>query len=441
MTKNPTGRFMDQRRSLQPTLGNTLVRKMLWPDNIRAAWKRVRTNAGAPGVDDVTIADFEEWARPRWHRIRRALLGGTYRPQPVRRVEIPKPSGKGMRTLGIPTVLDRVITQAIAQVLQVILDPEFSESSFAYRPGRSAHGAIRQIQRASQAGYRIAVDLDVEKFFDEVNHDRLMSRLAQRVPDRELLKLVGRYLRAGVSIDGVVHPTAKGTPQGSPLSPMLANLVLDELDKELERRGHRFARYADDILIVVKSKRAGERVLESIADFLERKLKLRLNDDKSSVRRLYDCTFLGFGVRQGSKIGWSPETTRRFKRRIRQLTNRNWGVSMERRLRELATYLRGWMSYFGLSGHYRPIPELESWIRRRIRMCYWQMWKRPRTRIRNLIKLGMGKREAISTGMSSKGPWHLSRTRATQVAMSNDWLAEQGLVSLKDLWVKSAPLR
>ncbi len=440
MTRNPTGRVIDQRQSLQPTLGNTLVRKVLEPDNIRAAWKQVRSNAGAPGIDDVTIAEFEDWARPRWLRIRRALLSGTYRPQPVRRVEIPKPSGKGMRALGIPTVIDRVITQAITQVLQGMLDPDFSESSFGYRPGRSAHGAIKRIQRARREGYRIAVDLDVERFFDEVDHDRLMSRLAKRVHDRELLKLIGRYLRAGVSIDGRVHPSRKGIPQGSPLSPLLANVVLDELDQELERRGHRFARYADDILIVVGSKRAGERVMDSVATFLERRLNLRLNADKSGVRPLDDCAFLGFGFRR-TKICWSPETLRRLKHNVRRLTNRNWGVSMERRLRELAVYLRGWMGYFGLSGYYRPIPDLDSWLRRRIRMCFWHMWKRPRTRIRNMLKLGAGKRQAILTGISSKGPWHLSKTYATQLAMSNVWLAEQGLVSLKDLWVKSAPLR
>ena len=344
------------------------------------------------------------------------------------------------RLLGIPTVIDRVIQQAIAQVLTPLFDPEFSESSFGFRPGRSAHGAVKQVRRYIRLGRRVAVDLDLAKFFDGVDHDVLMSRVARRIADKRLLRLIGKYLRAGVWVDGQVHPTREGVPQGGPLSPLLANIVLDDFDKELESRGHWFARYADDVIVLVRSRRAGERVMASLTRFLESRLKLRVNTEKSRVVPTNECAFLGFGFRR-NKICWSAKTLARFKREVKRFTHRHWGVSMERRLRELGRYLRGWMAYFGLSEYYRPIPELDGWIRRRIRLCYWVQWKTKRTRIAHLLALGAKRRRAILTGASSKGPWHMARMLSTQHGLSNAWLAQQGLVSIRDLWIQLAPLR
>lgn len=385
----------------------------------------------------MSIEEFPAYAREHWLSLRKALLEGSYQPSPVRQRMIPQPDGRGLRQLQIPTVTDRVILQAIQQVLAPRLDPSFSESSFGYRFGRSAHGAVKQVQRAIREGYRVAVDLDVEKFFDRVDFDILMARLGRHVPDQRLLRLIGRYLRAGVWIDGQLHPTRQGIPQGSPLSPLLANLVLDDLDKELERRGHRFARYADDAVVLVRSHRAGQRVLASVARFLRRHLKLEVNSEKSQVVPTDQLTFLGFSFR-GTKISWSAKTLARFQREVKRLTNRNWGVSMGRRMQELERYLRGWMGYFWISEYYRTIPEIDHWIRRRVRMCYWVQWRGARTRIGNLLKMGVSRSHAILTGRSSRGPWHLARTKATQLAMSNEWLAQQGLVSVKDLWVSFA---
>jgi RNA-directed DNA polymerase len=409
------------------------MERMLDPNNLKRAWKQVRANRGASGVDGMTLAAFPDFVRMRWADIRQSLSDGTYRPQPVRRHTIPKPTG-GERELGIPSVLDRVIQQAIAQVLTPIFDPDFSASSFGFRPGRSAHDAVRQVQGYIRAGYRYCVDLDLEQFFDRVDHDVLMARLARKVSDKRLLKRIGRYLRAGVSVEGTVHPTREGVPQGGPLSPLLSNIVLDELDKELERRGHRFARYADDVVILVKSRRAGERVMASITRFLERKLKLTVNRQKSRVVRTDEVEFLGFVFRRG-KIRWSERSFERFKARVRRLTSRTWGVSMRYRLRELGRFLRGWMGYFALSEYYRPLPEIDQWIRRRVRMCYWKQWGRPRRRIGMLLRLGVNRREAITTGRSSLGPWTMARTPVTQQAMSNQWLKAQGLVSVRDLWI------
>jgi RNA-directed DNA polymerase len=269
-----------------------------------------------------------------------------------------------------------------------------------------------------------------------VQHDVLMSRVARKISDKVLLGLIGRYLRAGVMVEGIVHPTDWGTPQGSPLSPLLANIVLDELDKELERRGHHFARYADDLLILVRSQRAGVRVKATVTRYLTQKLKLRVNEQKSQGVPTNDCTFLGFTFR-GTKIRWSEASFAEFRHKARRLTGRSWGVSMQHRYDKLNRYLRGWMNYFGLSEYYRPIPGLDGWLRRRIRMCYWKQWRRPRTRIRNLLNLGTGKRQAILTGLSRKGYWHLAKTLATQTGMTNRWLAQQGLLSIRDLWLKA----
>lgn len=432
---NPTGGVEGARRIAQPALHVALMERVLAAENLRRAWKRVKANRGAPGIDGMHIEDFAQFARERWPSIRERLVDGNYRPQPVRRVLIPKPGG-GERPLGIPTVTDRLIQQAIAQVLTPIFDPGFSASSFGFRPKRSAHGALRQVQADVRAGYRIAVDLDLAKFFDNVRHDILMARVARRVGDKRLLALIGRYLRAGVMVGETFEPSELGTPQGGPLSPLLANILLDDLDRELERRGHRFTRYADDLLILVRSHRAGERVKMSITAYLGRRLKLPVNEQKSRVAPVDECEFLGFTFRKG-KLRWSASAFEDLKHRVRQLTGRSWGVSMAWRFHKLAQYLRGWMGYFGISQYYRPIPELDEWLRRRVRMCYWKRWRWVRTKVRNLLALGTGKRAAIFTAISSKSYWHLSRTLATQTGMTNAWLEGKGLVSIRALWMKA----
>ncbi|UCV04944.1 group II intron reverse transcriptase/maturase [Dechloromonas denitrificans] len=434
-TLNPTGGAGDRRGLAQPALHEDLMEAVLSPANMKQAWRRVKSNRGAPGIDGLRIDDFPAYARDQWPAIRQSLNDGRYQPQPVRRVTIPKPDG-GERALGIPTVVDRVIQQAIAQVMTPIFDPEFSESSYGFRPKRSAHGALKQVKADIQTGYRVAVDLDLAKFFDNVDHDILMARVAIRIGDKRLLALIGRYLRAGVLINDDIQPSELGTPQGGPLSPLLANILLDDLDRELEGRGHRFVRYADDLMVLVKSERAGQRVKASLTTYLGRQLKLPVNEKKSQVVKIDQCVFLGFTFKRG-KLRWSDAAFADFKHRIRELTGRSWGVSMQYRFDKLGQYLRGWMGYFGISEYYRPIPELDEWLRRRVRMCYWKQWRLTRTKIGHLLALGVGKRTAILTGVSSKSYWHLSRSRATQVGMTNDWLKAQGLASIRDLWMKA----
>jgi RNA-directed DNA polymerase len=397
------------------------------------AWKRVKANKGAPGIDNMPVEDFMAYAREHWDEIRSSLLAGTYQPLPVKRVEIPKPTG-GTRPLGIPTVLDRLIQQAIAQVLLPIYDPSFSKSSFGFRPGRSAHDALYQVRGYIRKGYRVAVDCDLSKFFDTVVHDVLMSRISRKVRDKRVLKLIGKYLRAGAVINGRRQDTHKGVPQGGPLSPLLSNILLDDLDKELEQRGHRFARYCDDFIILVKSQRAGKRVMASISHYLGKQLKLMVNQEKSKVASTNEITFLGFAFK-GAGIRWSDKAFAEFKRRVRKLTGRSWGVSMEYRFAKLAEYLRGWVGYFGISEYYRPIPEIDHWLRRRVRMCYLKRWRWCRTKVRELTKLGTNLRLAISIGLSRKGPYRLAKTLATQSGMTNKWLKDQGLLSVKELWV------
>jgi RNA-directed DNA polymerase len=434
-TMNPTGGAEGRRWGTQPALHDDLMEAVLSPANLKQAWRRVKSNHGAPGIDGLRIEDFPAYVREHWPAIRRTLSEGRYQPQPVRRVSIPKPGG-GERALGIPTVVDRVIQQAIAQVMTPIFDPEFSASSFGFRPGRSAHGALKQVKSDLAAGYRIAVDLDLAKFFDNVDHDILMARVAAKVSDKRLLALIGRYLRAGVLINDSLQPSELGTPQGGPLSPLLANILLDDLDRELEGRGHRFARYADDLMVLVRSERAGRRVKASLTAYLDRRLKLPVNEKKSQVAKIEQCVFLGFTFRR-NKLRWSEAAFADFKHRIRELTGRSWGVSMKYRFQKLGQYLRGWLGYFGISEYYRPIPELDEWLRRRVRMCYWKQWRLTRTKIGRLLALGVGKRTAILTGISGKSYWHLSRSQATQAGMTNDWLKAQGLVSIRDLWMKA----
>jgi RNA-directed DNA polymerase len=387
------------------------------------------------------LAEFPEWVRPRWPTIRQQLLDGTYRPEPVRRKTIAKPDG-GERLLGIPNVLDRLIQQAILQVLTPVFDPGFSESSYGFRPGRSAHGAAKQVQRTIRRGYRFVVDMDLSKFFDRCQHDVLMSRVARKVRDERLLTLIGRYLRAGVMVEGVLHASEEGTPQGGPASPFLANILLDDLDKELERRGLPFVRYADDFVIFTRSRRAAERVFRSVNRYLTDHLRLVVNETKSRIVEADGVEYLGFVFRgRRATIQVSEKSLSKFKRRIRELTGRSRGVSMDQRMSELRSYLRGWMGYFGLAQQSNLFDKLDQWLRRRLRMCYWKRWRWVRTRRRELIRLGVPRRQAIRHARSRKGPWHMAKSIATGVGLTNAWLAAQGLLSLKTLWAHLAPLR
>jgi len=418
----------------QPALSNDLLEHILSAENLHRAWKRVRANKGAPGVDGMAIDAFPDWANENWAEVKSALFAGSYHPAPVRRVEIPKPNG-GVRLLGIPTVLDRLIQQAIAQRLMPLFDPDFSTHSYGFRPGRNAQQAVHQIQHDIAQNRRHAVDIDLSKFFDRVNHDLLMTHLGRKVQDKRVLKLIKRYLRAGVLLDGRVEASQQGVPQGGPLSPLLANILLDPLDKELERRGHRFARYADDIIIVLGSQRAGERVLRSLTRYLENGLRLLVNTDKSRVVKVSDSQFLGFTFR-GGRIHWHAKALEKFKQRVRQLTNRNWGVSMRYQLYKLSQYLRGWINYFGIASGYQHCVDLDQWIRRRIRMAYWRQWRKPRTKVQNLIKRGVSIQAAVACGLTSKGPWRSSKTPGIQQALSNAYLKAEGLFSLRDGWIK-----
>ena len=422
-------RVMEDRPLDPVTVGHVVER-----DNMLLAWKQVRANKGAPGIDGLTIEGFPEYVHENWKTIKASLLEGTYSPHPVKRVEIPKDNG-GTRNLGIPVVLDRVIQQAICQVLTPVFDPYFSESSFGFRPNRSAHQAVKKVLRLIQRGYAYAVDIDLEKFFDMVNHDVLMNRVSRKVSDKGILSLIGRYLRAGVVVNGRLNETSKGVPQGGPLSPLLSNILLDDLDKELEKRGHQFARYADDLRILVKSKRAAYRVMDSISRFLEKVLKIKVNRVKSKIVKAEEASFLGFTFTQ-KKLTVSEKSIIRFKSELRRLTGRSWGVSMDYRYYKIRTYLQGWMNYFGVAMKYNDVVEFDHWFRRRVRMCYLKQWNRTRKRIGELIKLGAPRYHAILTGLSRKGYWHLAKTLSTNCGLSNAHLEKQGLTSIRTLWIK-----
>jgi RNA-directed DNA polymerase len=361
--KSPKGGANSRRVMEQRPLDPVSMQQVVSRENMLRAWKQVRANEGAPGVDEITVREFLSYAKAHWEGIKASLLNGTYRPDPVKRVEIPKDSG-GSRHLGIPTVMDRLIQQAISQVLTPVFDPHFSESSFGFRPRRSAHQAVKKVVKDIQGGYCWAVEIDLDKFFDTVDHDILMSRVSQRLRDKDILRLIGRYLRAGVVVNGRLNKTSKGVPQGGPLSPLLSNILLDDLDKELERRGHRFARYADDLTLLMKSRRAGERVMASISRFLKRKLKVTVNKDKSRVVKAEECCFLGFTFIR-KRLAVSEKALTRLKSELRRLTGRSWGISMQRRYGEIRTYLQGWMNYFGIALKYNDAVEVDHWLRRR----------------------------------------------------------------------------
>jgi RNA-directed DNA polymerase len=408
-----------------------LMEEVCGRENCKQALKRVKANKGSAGVDGMTVQQLPEFLKQHWPAIREQLLSGTYRPQPVRRMEIPKPDG-GVRKLGIPTVLDRFIQQAVMQVLQGRWDRTFSDHSYGFRPGRSAHQAVEAAQQYMAAGHRWVVDLDLEKFFDRVNHDRLMAKLAERVSDGRMLKLIRGFLRAGVMEGGLVSPVDEGTPQGGPLSPLLSNIVLDEFDRELERRGLRFARYADDSNVYVRSRRAGERVMASLMRFITTKLKLKVNEQKSAVARPWERKFLGFSFtwNREPKRRIAPKAVLRFKVKVRELTRRTRGVSVEKMAGELGRYLRGWIGYFGRSQTPSVLDDLEGWVRHRLRSVIWKQWKRGSVRFAELRKRGVGKDLAAQTAGSAHGPWRLANSPALAYALPNAYFDSLGIPSL-----------
>ena len=395
-----------------------LIEEACEKENLKEALRRVKANAGAAGIDGMTVKELPDYLRENWPRMKEQLLAGTYKPQPVRRVEIPK-SGGGTRKLGIPTVVDRFVQQMVLQVLQKRWDPTFSEYSYGFRPGRSAQQAVAKAQEYIQQGYDWVVDLDLEKFFDRVNHDVLMSRIARRISDKRLLRLIRGFLNSGVMENGLVGPTDEGTPQGGPLSPLLSNLLLDELDRELERRGHRFVRYADDSNIYVRSERAGQRVMEGVKRFLTRKLRLKVNESKSAVARPKDRKFLGFSFTWGEvvKRRIAPKTILRFKERMRELTRRTRGISIEQMIEELRKYMIGWRGYFGFCETPSILRDLEGWTRRRLRCVIWKQWKRGTIRYKELRARGIGKNLAAQTAGSAHGPWRMSKSPALSYAL------------------------
>jgi len=408
-----------------------LMEKALSRQNMLKALRRVEKNKGAPGIDNLTVESLKPYLRQNWLSIKEQLLKGDYKPRPVLRVEIPKPNG-GKRLLGIPTVIDRLIQQALLQILTEIFDPGFSPFSFGFRPNRKAHDAIRKAKQYIEEGYQWVVDLDIEKFFDRINHDMLMARLARKVKDKRILKLIRLYLQSGVMVNGVKMSTGEGTPQGGPLSPLLANILLDDLDKELEKRGHRFVRYADDSNIYLKSKRAGQRVMKSITTFLRVRLRLKVNLQKSAVDISDKRKFLGFNLyhyHESIRIRIAPQIIKRFKIKIREITSRSNGQNIIKRILRLNLYLRGWIQYFSLSDTPYILKMLEGWIRRRLRMCLWKQWKKIRTKYRNLIKLGLPDWAALRLAYTRKAYWHIAGDSLNS-ALPNAYWENLGLISL-----------
>lgn len=412
--------------------GCNLIEQMVERDNMMLALKRVKQNKGAPGVDRLSVSDLPEYLRNRWQYIKEQLLGGKYIPMPVLRVEIPKPDG-GMRKLGVPTVLDRLIQQAMSQVLVPLFDPHFSESSYGFRPGKSAHQAVLQAQAYQHEGKRWVVDMDLAKFFDEVNHDILMSRVGRKVKDRKMLYLIRQYLQSGVMHGGVVSQTVKGTPQGGPLSPLLSNIMLDDLDKELEQRGHCFCRYADDCNIYVNSRRSGERVLESVSRYVEGRLKLKVNRDKSAVGRPWSRTFLGysFTFHKRSKVRVAPKSLKRFRAHLKRIFRMGRGRNLRRFIVEdLNPILRGWINYFILAETKGFAEELDKWIRRKLRLILWRQWKRPWTRFKKLMQLGTTEKRAATSAFNGRGPWFNSGASHMNQAIRKKHFDNAGLFSL-----------
>lgn len=428
-----TESFTAERRTESPARIERLIEEVCERENCKQALKRVQANKGSAGIDGMTVEQLPAYLKKHWPTIRERLLAGNYKPQPVLRVEIPKPDG-GVRKLGIPTVLDRFIQQAVLQVLQEQWDPTFSDHSYGFRPGRSAHQAVAQAQRYIAEGDGTVVDIDLEKFFDRVNHDRLMATIAKRIVDKRMLTLIRAFLNTGVMENGLVSPVDEGTPQGGPLSPLLSNIVLDELDRELERRGHRFVRYADDCNIYVRSQRAGDRVMESVTKFITRRLKLKVNSEKSAVARPVERKFLGFSfmIAEPFKRRIAPKAIQRFKQRVRQLTRRTRGVTIEAMAAQLTLYLRGWKNYFGYCQTPSVLADLEQWYRRRLRSVVWKQWKRGSVRFAELRRRGVGRDLAVKTAGSAHGPWRLANSPALNIALPNAYFDSLGLIRLVD---------
>jgi len=408
-----------------------LMEMILSRENLIEALKRVEKNKGSHGIDGMSVKFLRRHLYDNWDSLRTSIRNGTYDPKPVRRVEIPKPNG-GIRLLGIPTVTDRFIQQAIAQVLTPLFDPTFSDHSYGFRPNKRGHDAVRKAKEYISEGYRWVIDMDLEKFFDKVNHDKLMGILANRIQDRMVLKLIRKYLQAGVMINGITYDSEEGTPQGGPLSPLLSNILLDKLDKELERRGHKFVRYADDCNIYMKSKKAGERVMNSITNFIEVKLKLKVNREKSAVDRPWKRKFLGFSFtfNKKPKVRISKESIKRLKSKIRELTSRSKPIPMEIRIKKLNQYLTGWCGYFALADTPSKFKEFDEWIRRRLRMIEWKQWKTPKTRVRKLKGLGVAPNKAYEWGNSRKKYWRIASSPILHKTLDNSYWSNRGLKSL-----------
>lgn len=414
----------------QRALTARLMEQVCEPDNLNRAYARVLANKGSPGVDGMSVGKLGDWIKRHKQEFIASLLDGSYQPQPVRGVQIPKPGGKGMRQLGIPTVVDRLVQQAMLQVLEPILDPAFSTSSYGFRPGRGAHDALAAARQYVAEGRTIVVDIDLEKFFDKVNHDILMARLGRWVGDKRMLRIIGRFLRAGLMQNGVCAAREEGTPQGGPLSPLLANLLLDDLDKELEKRGHKSCRYADDCNIYVQSKAAGERVLNSVTQFLEGKLKLRVNRDKSAVAFITERKFLGHRLLPGGGLGIAPQSLERAKERVRQITRRNRGVSLPDVIGELNSFLVGWVTYYRYAACKTHLQRLDEWIRRKLRCLRLKQRKRAGPIAEFLQQLGVPERRAWIGALSGKGWWRMSGSPPAMEGMNLTWFESLGLIRL-----------
>lgn len=428
----------DKKQNAEIKYANGLLERIIDRNNLNQAFKRVKTNKGSHGVDGMRVDELLQYLKENGDNLRQSILEGTYKPNPVRRVEIPKQDGK-KRPLGIPTAVDRVIQQAIAQVLSPIFEEKFSDNSYGFRPNRSAHQAILKCKEYMDKGYKWAVDIDLEKYFDTVNHDKLIGLVYKEVKDIRVVALIRKYLQAGVMINGVLNATSKGVPQGGNLSPLLSNIMLNELDTELEKRGLNFCRYADDCNIYVKSKKAAERVMHSITKFIEEDLKLKVNKDKSKVDRPWKLKYLGFSFyNKKNEMGIRVHTKsiEKLKATLKKTTGRSNAMSMEYRAVKLRQIITGWINYFKLADLKSILRELDSWLRRRIRLCYWKQWKKIKTKHDNLVKLGLDNFKAWEYANTRKGYWRISNSPILAITLSNDYLKEQGFITLTESYLR-----